>query len=439
MRRYLNILFLLLTIATVACQEQAHEHGEAVETTYTCPMHPQIVQSEPGSCPVCGMDLVSLSGPGEPMERTEDLSYLLRPANSTIISSIATVEPEYKSMQTSLEMEGIITYDPRRVYNIPARIAGRIEKLYVTYNNQPISKGQKLMEIYSPELVTAQQELLYLVKNSPEDVQLIAAAKQKLSFLGATQAQINRLIRTGEASYTFALYSPYDGYVTELNTEAPTATISLPSRTGTSGGGMDAMGGGSTQGMSSRSSAVTGSMQNQRIQLREGMYVNTGQTLFRVVNTDQLWAEFNVPAGEINSLAKGAPVQITFPQIPGEHLQATVDLVQPYFEAGENFAKVRVYLTGQQKLAMVGQLVKGRASYATDSALWIPREAVLDLGTQSVAFRKVNSVFEPVVVTTGTTEERQVQVLSGLQQGEAIAANAQFLVDSESFVKVNRE
>ncbi|WP_299761312.1 efflux RND transporter periplasmic adaptor subunit [uncultured Pontibacter sp.] len=431
----LCLLALLMLVTLGACSHDEAEHT-AGDTEYTCPMHPQIVQNEPGTCPICGMDLVPKSGHGTAVEITEDLAFLLRPTNTTVVSSVATAKPQQKTVQATVKMEGIITYDPRRVYTVPARVGGRIEKLFVKYNFQPIRKGQKLMEIYSPELITAQKELLYLVQSAPEDKQLIEAARQKLRLLGATDAQINRLIRSGEESYTFALYSPYDGYIIGLNTAAPTAT---PSTAGVAaagiGSGMGSMGGGSSAG------ATSGSLPTptaEDIQLREGMYVSTGQPLLRVVNPNQLWAEFNVPAGEVSALATGTPVQVTFPQLPDERLEAQVSFLQPFYEEGERFAKVRVYLPGQQRLAMVGQLVSARANYTTAPALWVPKTAVLDIGTRSMAFRKVNGVFEPVAVTVGTTEGNETQVVAGLQQGDVVAANAQFLVDSESFIKVNK-
>ncbi len=433
MKRYLNILFLVLALVVAACSGEDHKHA-AGETEYTCPMHPQIVQNEPGTCPICGMDLVPKNVHGEGVEITEDLAFLLKPTNTTVVANITTIKPEKKAMEATVQMDGIITYDPRRVYSIPAKVDGRIEKLFVKYNFQPIRKGQKLMEIYSPDLITAQKELLYLVQSAPEDKQLIQAAKQKLQYLGASNNQINRLIRNGEESYTFAVYSPYEGYVVDLNASAPAAPGMAPAPAPSSGSGMDAMGGGSSAASASPTQTTPA---GQTIQLREGMYVTVGQPLLRVVNAEQLWAEFNVPSGEMSSLAKGSPIVISFPQLPGEKLEAKVDFFQPFFDEGENFAKVRVYLPGSNKLAMVGQLVSGEATYKTDSTLWVPKEAVLNIGTKNVAFRKANGVFEPVAVTIGTTANNQVQITSGLKETDIIASNAQFLVDSESFIKVN--
>lgn len=428
----LPLLALLIMITLGACRDNEKEHA-AGSTAYTCPMHPQIVQNEPGSCPVCGMDLVAKATQGNGITVTEDLAFLIRPTNTSVVASIATVSPVKKNGQVSIKMDGIITYDPRRVYAVPARVGGRIEKLFVKYNFQPVSKGQKLMEVYSPDLITAQKELLYLVKSAPEDKYLIAAARQKLQYLGATSEQINRLLRKGEETYTFALYSPYDGYVIDLNTSAPASTASMATAPIASTGSMDAMGSSATTTPASVPTTAGG---QQSIQLREGMYLSAGQQLLRVVNTAQLWAEFNASASEITSLAKGTPLQITFPQLPEETLAAKIDFVQPYFDEGQNFAKVRAYIPGSQKLAMIGQLVTAEATYSTAPALWVPKAAILDIGTKSVAFKKIKGVFEPVAVSTGIVSGNMIELVTGLQQADTIAANAQFLIDSESFIKV---
>lgn len=433
MKPYLNILSLLLLVAIAACSEQGHEHAEG--TTYTCPMHPQIVQNQPGSCPICGMDLVPQNtAQGEAIEISDDLAFLLQPANQSVVANIRTIKPAQRTLTDTVQMDGIISYDERRMYTIPAQVGGRIEKLFVKYTFQEVHKGQKLLELYSPELVTAQQEFLYLLRSAPEDQALIHAARQKLRLLGVTEVQIKQITRSGKPSYTFALYSPYNGYVLGLNATAPSARPAQAPLSST--GSMDA---GMRTGNAGMAQSTQSTTAPTDLPLREGMYVNTGQALFRVVNPDQLWAEFNVPASKLTAIAKGTPVHITFPQLPGERLEAQVDFLQPFFEAGENFARIRVYLPGQQKLARVGQLVSAKAAYTTKLSLWIAREAVLDLGTKAVAFKLVNGYFKPVAITTNQVIGDQIQVLSGLAKTDTIAANAQFMVDSESFVRVNSE
>lgn len=440
MKRYLHLFLLLLLLVTAgACSESGREQA-AEKTEYTCPMHPQIVQHEPGTCPICKMDLVPRSAKGSEVAISPDLEFLLRPANGAVVAGIATARPRRQALHVTLNLEGLITYDPSQVYSVSARIGGRIEQLYVQYNFQPVRKGQKLLELYSPDLVTAQQELLYLVTSAPEDVQLQQGARQKLRLLGATEAQINQVVRSRKPSYSFAIYSPYDGYVTGLNTATPAAAPAAGTTGGApAGAGMDGMGGSAAPAASAPGAAPPAPGAEAGLQLREGMYVAAGQPLLRVVNPRQLWAEFNVPARQVALLKKGAPAQITFPQLPGEQLQARIDFLQPYYQQGEDFAKVRVYLPGQATGVRVGQLVSARLNVPTEAALWVPAAAVLDIGTRSVVFQKNGNVFEPVAVTAGGSQDGQTRILSGLEPEAVIAAKAQFLVDSESFIKVKKE
>ncbi|QHL87962.1 hypothetical protein GU926_11180 [Nibribacter ruber] len=254
--KILGVFLLLLPFSFAACNDKA-EKGEAAHAMeYTCPMHPQIVQDKPGSCPICGMDLVAKQPANAPANTTStDLDYLLQPSNQAVVSSVQTTHPMQKPLEQEITMSGVVTYDTRRQYIIPARFAGRIEKLYVQFNYQPVRKGQKLYDIYSPELVTAQKELLYLLKNDPGNTSLIGGARQKLRLLGATEGQINQLARTGRESYTFSVFSPYSGYVLD---PAVTATPTVaPAAASAAGGSEDGMGGmgGSSGGASSTTNA----------------------------------------------------------------------------------------------------------------------------------------------------------------------------------------
>ncbi len=170
--------------------------------------------------------------------------------------------------------------------------------------------------------------------------------------------------------------------------------------------------------------------------VREGMYVTTGQALLKVVDASQVWAQFRVPSNQINQLIPGTPISIFFNQIPGDSVRTRISLVEPVYAAGENFAQVRASLPAQNKLTQIGQLITGKAAYNTGVALWVPKEAVLDVGTRAVAFQKINNVFKPVPIQVGQQANGQVEIVSGLTAKDAIAANAQFLVDSESFIRV---
>jgi len=439
--KVLTLLLILILFAFTGCNDKHGQAGEVAEAAnnleYTCPMHPQIVRDEPGDCPICGMTLVPRQTANAPaITVSTDLNYLLQPVNQTVVSNINTTQPVLKQVQNSITMSGVVTYDTRQQYIIPARFGGRIEKLYVQFNYQPVRKGQKLYDIYSPELVTAQKELLYLLQNDPTNTVLINGAKQKLQLLGATPGQINQLTRSGRETYTFSVYSPYTGYVLDpAVTAAPPA--SAPGTPAVGGGGMSGMGAtastSNTMGAGSNSSPTT---PGGGFAIREGMYVTTGQALLKVINASQVWAQFNVASGQAGQLKPGTSIAISFNQLPGKTIPSEVSLVEPVYEAGENFARVRASFPAPDKSALIGQLITGEVTYSTGAALWVPKEAVLDIGTQSVAFLKVNRVFKPVSVQVGQRASGQIEVLSGLNARDAIATNAHFLVDSESFIRV---
>ncbi|WP_192825397.1 efflux RND transporter periplasmic adaptor subunit [Rufibacter sp. LB8] len=192
--RLLGLILLLLPFSFTACNK---EKEEATGMEYTCPMHPQIVQNKPGSCPICGMDLVAKQPANAPgVAVSTDLDYLLQPSNQAVVSSVQTTHPVQKPLEQEITMSGVVTYDTRRQYIIPARFGGRVEKLYVQFNYQKVSKGQRLYDIYSPELVTAQKELLYLLQNDPV-TRPHSRRAPKLRLLGATDGQIRQLARTG--------------------------------------------------------------------------------------------------------------------------------------------------------------------------------------------------------------------------------------------------
>lgn len=438
--RLIWCLILLLPFSFTACKDKKGadgEHGHTME--YTCPMHPQIMQDKPGSCPICGMDLVAKQpADGPAVAVPTDLNYLLQPANQAVVSSIATLQPVPKQMENEITMSGVVTYDTRRQFIIPARFGGRIEKLYVQFNYQPVRKGQKLYDIYSPELVTAQKELLYLLKNDPSNSALIAGASQKLRLLGATEGQIRQLSRTGKESYTFSIYSPYTGYVLDpAVTAAPRVAPSSTTTAAGSGDGMGGMGGASAgSGGGSYSAAVTSSSAPQGFAVREGMYVTTGQALLKVIDASQVWAQFNVASNEAGLMKRGTPITILFNQIPDKIMQSKVHLIEPVYAEGQNFAQVRALLPAQGNSVLIGQVITGKAAYSTDSGLWVPNDAVLNLGTQSVTFLKVDGIFKPIAVQVGQRAEGQVEIVSGLRANDVIAANAQFLIDSESFIRV---
>jgi Cu(I)/Ag(I) efflux system membrane fusion protein len=417
-------LFMLLALG--ACNKGG-EHAEHADT-YICPMHPTVISDKQGTCPVCGMDLVRKAREGEEVKITEELARLIKSPNEVVVASIKTIKGEFKSMPVSLDVQGIVTYDTRNIYSIPARIGGRLEKVFLKYSFQSVQKGQKVAEIYSPELLTAQRELLYLLENDASNTAIIESAKSKLSLLGVTQNQVENIIKSKEATYTFPIYSPYDGYVISESQQTP-ATI--PATASSSSSGMDdGMSGSSVRSSTSAPSQNMNATASELI--REGNYVSTGQTLFKVVNTTALRVELDLPVAQAGRINLNDEVELDMGN--QKMTKAKVDFVQPFFTEGEEFVKVRLYV-GNNGQFQIGQLVRATIRVKPVEALWIPREAILDMGLEKIVFMKEREVFKPKNVKVGARTNGWVEIIQGLSSSDEIASNAQYLVDSESFIK----
>lgn len=414
-----------MTLLLLACSAEESSHGD---DTYTCPMHPTVVSDRPGTCPICGMDLVRKARPGEAVEITEDLSQLLRSPSQTVLASVNTIKAEYKSVPVTIHAQGVVTYDTRNIYTIPARIGGRLEKVYLKYTFQQVAKGQKIAEIYSPELITAQRELIFLLENDPDNRSLIEASRKKLELLGMTTGQINAVAERKEAASTISVYSPHSGYLIN-GQQAPSASAAMPSAQPSGGGmsnGMNASGAKPPRQLQGTSN-LGGDL------VREGDYVTAGETLFTLVNANALRIELNLPGSYTGMVKEGNTVHLDLGN--GQTGIATVDFIQPFFGEDQEFMKIRVY-TDLTSGLQVGHLVNATINLESRESLWVPREAVLDLGTKTIVFLKDRGILKPKEVTTGMTSEGLIEIKAGLASSEEIAANAQFLVDSESFIRV---
>ncbi|TGE22683.1 efflux RND transporter periplasmic adaptor subunit [Hymenobacter metallicola] len=429
-----------LSAATSSSEESVTDvpNHEVAGDVYTCPMHPQIIRDKPGKCPICGMDLVKKSkGGGAQASASGSLQNLLKSPDATVVSTQATVYPTAAAPDLTLTLTGRVEYDTRRTEVIAARFGGRIEKLLVRYNYQPVTKGQKLLELYSPELVTAQQELIFILTQDAQNTTLLRGARQKLRLLGLTDAQINRTIATRKPAYSVAIYSPYSGYVVEQPAQPGAALPPPPAPAGgMSSGGGDPMGGGASAAASTPAAATMPA--EAGLTLTEGGYVTTGQTLFRVVNTRQVWGVFEPRPDELTALQVGQTIRVLPENNPARALTARIDLIEPFFREGARTGAVRVHLNNADERLRSGALLTGTLNVPATGGLWLPRATVVDLGNRQVAFVRRGEAFQAVPVQTGRRSADRVQILQGVSAQDAVATNAQFLVDSEGFVQTAR-
>ena len=195
-----NIILLLVScilfFGIAACNEKRKEDNsqhqqEMVKEEYTCSMHPEIISDKPGNCPICGMQLVKKEKGSEAIKEVS-LTTLLKPTNEFVISSLPLAGVKQSEEPVDIDVLGYTVYNTSSVGTISTRVSGRIEKLYVKYRYQKIRKEQRIMDIYSPELITAQQNLLFLLKNDKENNGMIESAKQRLLLLGFSEQQLHR-------------------------------------------------------------------------------------------------------------------------------------------------------------------------------------------------------------------------------------------------------
>ena len=367
--------------------------------------------------------------------RDTSLNYLLKPVNEQVIASIPTVRVSEGSAVYLKEISGRLSYDTRNQSSLSSRVSGRIEKIYIRYNYQSVKKGQLVLSLYSPDLAAAQRELL-LIQRLGQEEQLLNAAKQKLMLLGMSAVQIKQVLRTGQVSYSIPVYSNATGYIVEqqaLGNGAPPSAASSASSGQASSSGMDGMGNPATGGSSANGGAAVAAP----IMLREGQYLSAGQRIFFIYKASDVVAEFFLPPAEAAQLRKGAKVIIQRTADKQQTLTGQIGLIMPVINAGENFVSVKVYLKKQDGL-QIGEQLTGQLPFYAEKSSWLPQEALLSLGNQTIVFKKERRSFVPKAVKTGVAQNKQVQVLEDII-GWDIAKNAWYLVDSESFIKLKNK
>jgi membrane fusion protein, copper/silver efflux system len=414
--KYLFLL-VLLSMFTIefGCKEKTttqHTEHEQQKNVYTCPMHPEIIKDAPVSCPICGMTLVKKGGTEK--KKTElDLNTLLQPSNEFVVSSVPVTTIDKARQPVEVDALGSISYDTRQVGTISARYAGRIEKLYVRYRFQKVSKGQRIMDIYSPELMTSQQNLLFLLKNDAANTLLINASRQRLMLLGMTSSQVASIIRSGKPLLAVPVYSDYSGHIHEAITAS--SMVAAPQ------GAM-------------RDITIT----TEELSLRPGMYIQKGQSLFSVYNPNKVWATLNIYTEMHMLVQKGDAVMIVPETAPAKKFSGKIDFIEPFFRQGSKTITARVYFDNSSLQVPIGSQVRGTIFSTIEKADWLPSTAIVSLGADKIVFIKQDGGFKAHKLITGLAYKDKIQVVSGLTMKDTVAQNAQFLTDSESFIKINQ-
>ncbi|MDR6809710.1 multidrug efflux pump subunit AcrA (membrane-fusion protein) [Dyadobacter sp. BE34] len=425
------IVLLLATVFLSACESKTQKDGDTAygkSEQYTCPMHPQVISSKPGKCPVCGMDLVAKEANNELIVDTS-FNALLKPVNAQVIADIPLINAESGMRIFSAQAQGVVTYDSRSQVSLSSRVGGRIEKQLIKYNYQPVRKGQLVMEVYSPDLASAQRELLML-GNDEGSRDLLLKAKQRLLLLGMAPGQIEDILKSGNILYKVPVYSPANGYILEQSASLTQAGPAMTAPSGGDGAAMDEMAGSSAASPApARPSAAV-----SPVLLRAGQYVTAGQTLFTIYTSQGLIAEFAISPAISSHIKTGQKLLFYAGNDKETMASGQIGLIQPVLRSGENFTLARVYTPG--KKLTPGQLLTASIPIVFQKGLWLDKKAVWQSGNKSIVFKQQGKVLVPMQIKAGAVVDGMVQILSDIKDWK-VASNASYLIDSESFIKEN--
>jgi Cu(I)/Ag(I) efflux system membrane fusion protein len=369
---------------------QSHNHeAEAIQTSddaeiWTCSMHPQIQQSEPGDCPLCGMDLI-------PMEESR--------SNDPLVLEMTKQAVQLANIQTSIvgqtteasadvtRLSGKIQPDERRASSQVAHVPGRIEKLFVSFTGEQVKKGQQIALLYSPELITAQRELLEALKLTDINPDLVEAARNKLRYWKIGEKTIQQIEQNGTIQENFIVYADESGIVTKRHVSV-------------------------------------------------GDYVRQGESLFDLMNLRKVWALFDAYEDDLASIKIGNLIAFTTPSLPNKTFKTTVTFIDPIIDPITRVASIRTEVNNSNGLLKPEMLVYGtlQKKVANTAQLSVPKSAVLWTGQRSVIYLKLPNTtipsFEFREIKLGEAVGDRYQVLEGLAEGEEVVTYGSFTIDA---------
>lgn len=403
---FLVVVFIGITIYFFATKSGKHSEMEHQNEVYTCSMHPEVIKDKPGSCPICGMTLVK-KVTEDHSEKNDSINDLLKPTDSFVVGNYQTTTVKDTVINSEISLPGIVSYDPNSSVNISARISGRIEKMYVNYKYQKVTKGQKIFEIYSPELLNEQQNFIYLISNDSQNTSIINSAKQKLLLYGMSNNQVNTLASAKKVNPVIVIYSPANGIIT--GTEKMTSSSVSP--------------------MSNTSSNT------ETLDIKQGNYITKGEVVFKLANTDKVWGIFNVLQG-YNSLIKiNQSIDISSELDEKNNIYAKINFIETQLNSTDKTNRIRVYLNNSTLKLPIGTRLQGIVQLNSTKGLWLQKQTLVSLGNKKVVFQKLDNGFKATAIQTGLEMNDFVQIIGGISVGDTIAKNAQYLIDSESFIK----
>ena len=365
-----------------------HEHvltEVAGETIWTCSMHPQIRQNEPGDCPICGMDLIPLD-----QEHDSDIDPMAISMSPTAmqLASVSTAVVGAMDPVKLVRLNGKVQSDERLVSSQSSHIPGRVEKLLLNFTGEYVKQGQVIASVYSPELVTAQEELFEAQKIQESQPQLFSAAKEKLKNWKLSENQIDQILLSGTSKEIFDVQADMSGYVIKK-------------------------------------------------MVNPGDYILKGEAIYEIADLSKVWVLFDVYESEMPWIKENDKVQFSFTSLPGESFTGTISFLDPVINPKTRVAKARVEVINRELRLKPEMFASGMVEaklLKKTNAIVIPKTAVMWTGKRSVVYVKsstdqgVNFILRDV--TLGPDLGGSFIVEEGLQLGEEIAINGTFSIDA---------
>jgi membrane fusion protein, copper/silver efflux system len=375
-----------------ACTQRApNDHddsqGESKEK-YTCPMHPQIVQDHPGTCPVCNMDLVPVT--------SSTSNHITLNDNQVILANIKTEKVSTKPVGHTYVANGRLANDETISEKVSSRVSGRIDRLFIKETGTMIRKGDPMYELFSEELQTLQQEYLLgleqyrvLGEEQPRFKKIMESAEKKLSLYGISKNQIQQIRESGKIKEHVTYYSPVSGYISDL-------------------------------------------------QVSEGLYVREGQSLFAVQNNNNLWVEAELYPSETALVKVGDKIKVRITGFESE--DAVVSFLSPEFRTNTQISEMRAVLknnSGKYKPGMQAQVMFTSSSR---EAMAVPLDAIIRDGKGTHLYVKTApNTFEARMVRTGSENIEVAEITDGLKDGEEVVTSGAYLLYSEIVLKKGGE
>ncbi len=389
LRRTLVLLLVALSVLiTVSSCKNKKTMVQETNAFYTCSMHPQIMETHPGKCPICSMNLIPVQKSSAPKSGEIQLSDQQIQLGNILVDTIGKGVIGSETVLTAT-----LNYDQQKLTSISSKVMGRVEKLYHKNIGEHIRKGEPLMDVYSEELNTAKQEYLLALErrkvldNSLIDFnQVIKSAKTKLLLWGMSEGQINALANNNKTTSTTTVYSNESGYITELN-------------------------------------------------VQEGEYINEGGTIVQLADLSTLWAEAQAYTSQFSQLNTNGSVTVQLPDL-GKEIKGKLEFVNPEISPDKRINLIRVTIPNQSN-----QLKPGMSAYVIikggqRQALSLPMDAVIrDSKGASVWVQTGKNTFTNKMVTAGMESGDRIEITYGLTQGEAIVTRGAYLINSEYIFK----